>query len=157
VSGGAGARAGVSRADSLGRRPMVAFTYAVSGLLLAATGYAFAYGSISASNPHLGLVPPQQARLVGPHRLTHARATVRAKQRRPLAATPSSELETDTAPFAARSGSSTASAACLPASTCSARVALSRGPSRSSCAGQPCRPSLATRARGAHRSTSAFS
>jgi MFS family permease len=35
--------------DSLGRRPMIAFTYAVSGLLLAATGYAFAYGSISAA------------------------------------------------------------------------------------------------------------
>jgi MFS family permease len=35
--------------DSLGRRAMIAFTYAVSGLLLAATGYAFAYASISAS------------------------------------------------------------------------------------------------------------
>jgi MFS family permease len=35
--------------DSIGRRPMIAFTYAISGLLLAATGYAFAYGSISAS------------------------------------------------------------------------------------------------------------
>ncbi|MGE5511016.1 MAG: MFS transporter [Bacteroidota bacterium] len=34
--------------DTIGRRPMLAFTYAVSGLLLAATGYAFAIDALSA-------------------------------------------------------------------------------------------------------------
>ena len=35
--------------DTLGRRPMLAFTYAVSGLLLALTGYLFAQDLVSAS------------------------------------------------------------------------------------------------------------
>ncbi|HVY42511.1 MAG TPA: MFS transporter [Hyphomicrobiaceae bacterium] len=34
--------------DTIGRRPMLTFTYAVSGLLLAATGYAFAIDALSA-------------------------------------------------------------------------------------------------------------
>jgi MFS family permease len=34
--------------DTIGRRPMLAFTYAASGLLLAATGYAFAIDALSA-------------------------------------------------------------------------------------------------------------
>jgi MFS family permease len=34
--------------DTLGRRPMIAFTYAVSGFLLAATGYLFAQDLVSA-------------------------------------------------------------------------------------------------------------
>jgi MFS family permease len=34
--------------DTLGRRPMITFTYAVSGLLLAATGYLFAKDLVSA-------------------------------------------------------------------------------------------------------------
>jgi MFS family permease len=34
--------------DTLGRRPMIAFTYAVSGVLLAATGYLFAQNLLSA-------------------------------------------------------------------------------------------------------------
>jgi MFS family permease len=34
--------------DTLGRRPMIAFTYAVSGVLLAATGYLFAHDLLSA-------------------------------------------------------------------------------------------------------------
>lgn len=34
--------------DRLGRRPMIAFTYAISGLLLAATGYLFARDLVSA-------------------------------------------------------------------------------------------------------------
>jgi MFS family permease len=35
--------------DTIGRRPMIAFTYAVSGVLLALTGYLFAHGLASAS------------------------------------------------------------------------------------------------------------
>jgi MFS family permease len=35
--------------DTLGRRPMIAFTYATSGLLLAATGYLFAVDAFSAT------------------------------------------------------------------------------------------------------------
>jgi MFS family permease len=34
--------------DTLGRRPMIAFTYATSGILLAATGYLFMIGALSA-------------------------------------------------------------------------------------------------------------
>jgi MFS family permease len=34
--------------DSIGRRPMIAFTYAMSGLLLLATGAAFAHGALDA-------------------------------------------------------------------------------------------------------------
>jgi MFS family permease len=34
--------------DTIGRRVMIAFTYIVSGILLAATGYLFAHGSLSA-------------------------------------------------------------------------------------------------------------
>jgi MFS family permease len=34
--------------DTIGRRPMIAFTYAVSGLLLAGTGYLFSLGLLSA-------------------------------------------------------------------------------------------------------------
>jgi MFS family permease len=34
--------------DTLGRRPMIAFTYAMSGILLAATGYLFMIGALSA-------------------------------------------------------------------------------------------------------------
>src|SRR5581483_4731111 len=36
--------------DTLGRRPMIAATYASSGLLLAASGYLFSQGVLSASN-----------------------------------------------------------------------------------------------------------
>ncbi|MBO0766049.1 MAG: MFS transporter [Hyphomicrobiaceae bacterium] len=36
--------------DTIGRRPMIAFTYAVSGLLLAATGWLFARNLVSASS-----------------------------------------------------------------------------------------------------------
>jgi MFS family permease len=39
--------------DTLGRRPMIAFTYAASGLLLAATGYLFARGLLSAQTQTL--------------------------------------------------------------------------------------------------------
>ncbi len=35
--------------DTLGRRPMISFTYAASGILLAATGWAFAYAGVSAA------------------------------------------------------------------------------------------------------------
>ena len=35
--------------DTLGRRPMIAFTYAISGVLLAAAGYLFAKDMLSAS------------------------------------------------------------------------------------------------------------
>ena len=34
--------------DTIGRRPMIAFTYAISGLLLALTGYLFSFGLLSA-------------------------------------------------------------------------------------------------------------
>jgi MFS family permease len=34
--------------DTLGRRPMIAFTYAISGVLLAVTGYLFMVGTLSA-------------------------------------------------------------------------------------------------------------
>jgi len=34
--------------DTIGRKPMIAFTYAISGLLLAATGYLFSIGLLSA-------------------------------------------------------------------------------------------------------------
>jgi MFS family permease len=34
--------------DTIGRKPMIAFTYAISGLLLAATGYLFSLGLLSA-------------------------------------------------------------------------------------------------------------
>jgi MFS family permease len=36
--------------DTIGRRQMIAFTYAVSGILLAATGYAFAQGWLTATS-----------------------------------------------------------------------------------------------------------
>jgi MFS family permease len=36
--------------DTVGRRPMIAFTYAISGLLLAATGYLFSIGLLSAES-----------------------------------------------------------------------------------------------------------
>ena len=34
--------------DTVGRRPMITFTYAISGILLAVTGYAFAQGWLTA-------------------------------------------------------------------------------------------------------------
>ena len=37
--------------DTVGRRPMIAFTYALSGVLLAGTGYLFAIGVLSATRP----------------------------------------------------------------------------------------------------------
>jgi MFS family permease len=36
--------------DTIGRRPMIAFTYAISGLLLAGTGYLFSLGVLSAQS-----------------------------------------------------------------------------------------------------------
>ncbi len=36
--------------DTIGRRPMIAFTYAISGFLLAATGYLFSIGVLSAES-----------------------------------------------------------------------------------------------------------
>jgi MFS family permease len=36
--------------DTIGRRPMIAFTYAISGLLLAVTGYLFSIGVLSAES-----------------------------------------------------------------------------------------------------------
>ena len=39
--------------DTIGRRPMIAFTYAISGLLLAVTGYLFSIGLLSAETQTL--------------------------------------------------------------------------------------------------------
>jgi MFS family permease len=39
--------------DTLGRRPMIAFTYVMSGILLAATGYLFAQGYLTATQQTL--------------------------------------------------------------------------------------------------------
>ena len=39
--------------DSIGRKPMIAFTYAISGILLAGTGYLFSLGLLSAASQTL--------------------------------------------------------------------------------------------------------
>ncbi len=41
--------------DTIGRRPMIAFTYAISGVLLAVTGYLFSIGLLSAETQTTGV------------------------------------------------------------------------------------------------------
>jgi MFS family permease len=48
--------------DTVGRRPMIAFTYAASGLLLAATGYLFASELVTSSMPSAPASAAWQAR-----------------------------------------------------------------------------------------------